>query len=802
MHDEPPGASPSAVGSSRGLGRFSLSRLALVWLVGVLVLVLVLTSALVLLDESRFLTRELEDRTRALARLLAVAAAEDGNPSRVPLGGVPELRWARVEGPGGAAIWRFGTPDVAGPGAGFLRVVERVPAREGGEITVVAASSTARIRIHVLRSGLRLVLGLAAALAVALLVGAVIFERVTAPLNELARRMRTFHPDDPLPAPGGAGGTREIVELASSFREMADRLARQRRSLVRSERSFRELFESSPSPLLLFGPDGLLERANPAAAGYLHTAPGEVPRLRDLVGAGDGGRPGGPELPEEAGGEAVSECSWRLPGGGLARVELRIRRVEGEEGPRYLVALHDLTERLRALERRWQRTFDEIEDGVALVDPGGTVTQSNRALTPHLRAVADELRSRAVREDRQEWEARSGGRTLRCTLTVPGSGGHRILVVRDVTEELAAEERLRQAQKMEAVATLAGGVAHDFNNLLTGVLLHVRLLEHGRGDGETLAAIRRLAEEGIEVVGELLLFARRESTPARRVDLAALVRSQAPLLRHLVPGGVELQVETPGEAVPVEASPVGLRRALFNLVLNARDAVEPPSGRITVNVEAQGKIAILRVTDNGSGIPADVRERLFEPFWSSRREGRGAGLGLAVVYAVVQQHGGEILVDSAPGQGTCMTLRFPLAPSSPGEEGLETDAGGTPDPLRRLLLVDAGGRDATPLAELLSGRVGELRHAASPDQVAEILAHWPAQGIVLVQRRGSGLGLPEAVASPEIPTVLLVEEGVPREARWSLRTLVAEAALPLDPGEADRLLAALRDAVDRAPGAG
>ena len=572
-----PGKRPSGTGSPGGLTGFSLSRLALVWLVGVLVLVLILTSGLVLLDENRFLTGELEGRTRTLVHLLALAAARDGDPSGVPLGGVPELRWARVEAPGGEVVWQFGVPDRAAPDAALLVVEETVTDSSGREIRVRAAASTARIRIHVLRSGLRLVLGLATALAVALLVGAMIFERVASPLKELAGKMAVFHPGDPVPGPETLRGPREVAELTRAFHQMAERLGSQRRSLVESEHRFRELFQSSPTPLLLFDGEGVLERANPAAAPYVGRGGGDPVRLGDLVeGAG------GLSLPEREGGESVLERNWRLPGGGLARVELRRRAPAG---------------------------------------------------------------------GRQEWESRSGDRTLQCTLTAAAGGEHRILVVRDVTDELEAQERLRQAQKMEAVATLAGGVAHDFNNLLTGVLLHVRLLERGRGDAETLAAIRRLAEEGIEVVGELLLFARRESTPVRRVDLAGLVRSQEPLLRNLLPEGIRLTVVTPDEEVPVEASPVGLRRALFNLVLNARDAVEPPSGRISVAVERTPGWAVLRVRDTGSGIPSDVRQRLFEPFWSQRREGRGAGLGLAVVYAVVQQHGGTSSWTRLPARG-------------------------------------------------------------------------------------------------------------------------------------------------------
>ncbi len=318
--------------------------------------------------------------------------------------------------------------------------------------------------------------------------------------------------------------------------------------------------------------------------------------------------------------------------------------------------------------------------------------------------------------------------------------------------ELLESERLREAQKMEAVATLAGGVAHDFNNLLTGVLLHVRLLEQGEGDDGTVAAIRRLAEEGVHVVNELLLFARRESVPEEEIDLAGLVRSQEALLRNLVPEGIALEVSAGSEIVPIRGTRVGLRRILLNLVLNARQAVQAPGGRITVSLCTEGQEAVLRVRDNGSGIPADAREHLFEPFWSRRREGRGSGLGLAVVYSLVQQHGGRVLVDSAPGQGTCMTVRLPLAGDWEPEtvEGAEDVESGL-----RVLLVDPNGRRAAGRMEALAGEGFELRHASGLAEASAVAAGWRPSVLIVA---AEVLGGREEVDLPEGTPVVVVGE--------------------------------------------
>ncbi len=166
---------------------------------------------------------------------------------------------------------------------------------------------------------------------------------------------------------------------------------------------------------------------------------------------------------------------------------------------------------------RWRRTFDAMVDGVALVGPDGEITLANHALGPHEAAVSVGLGARLDGRAPAQWRAHSVGRLLECALSTPKGLEHAILVVRDVTEAADAEERLRAAEKMQAVGTLASGVAHDFNNLLAAILLHVRLSAAAAGGGfpEALAAIQDLAQEGTEVVHELLYFARRERARSR-----------------------------------------------------------------------------------------------------------------------------------------------------------------------------------------------------------------------------------------------------------------------------------------------
>ena len=194
------------------------------------------------------------------------------------------------------------------------------------------------------------------------------------------------------------------------------------------------------------------------------------------------------------------------------------------------------------------------------------------------------------------------------------------------------------------------------------------------------------------------------------------------MLRHLLPDGLELGVELEEEAVPVVADPVGLRRLLVNLVINARDAVEESGGRITVRVEHTAGRAVLEVADDGEGIPPEAREHLFEPFFTLRRQGRGSGLGLAVVYSIVSAHNGEVDVLSVPGEGARFIVRLPLAEAA-GLEPLEGRASGASAAIR-VLLVERDGRAAARKVEVLAEAGLEVRHTPSFSNIADLTRGW------------------------------------------------------------------------------
>ena len=266
----------------------------------------------------------------------------------------------------------------------------------------------------------------------------------------------------------------------------------------------------------------------------------------------------------------------------------------------------------------------------------------------------------------------------------------------------------------------------------------------------------------------MLLFARRESTPPSTVDLVELVRRQEGVLRHLLAENVELVFDLAPEMVPVVGDPVALRRLLLNLVVNARDAVAERGGCISVRVIPTAGRAVLEVEDDGPGISEEVRERLFEPFFTRRRQGRGSGLGLAVVYGIVTTYGGEVDVRSDPGEGARFIVRLPLGEAAEvvalDEVGVATAAEA------RILLVERDGRAAARIVEVLAGAGLEVRHAPTGEMAARFLERWAPTVVVLADRQAASEDS-RWLRELQVPVVVLAEgeEVPPTPGRTSVR---------------------------------
>jgi PAS domain-containing protein len=425
----------------------TIGRSFLLWLLGVLVVTLVLVSALVLWHEQRILEDELRTRSELLAQILALAAADGGSPEYLTIFSMADVRAGEVRDVDGQMVWRFGPPreEIEALDTTLMRVEQTVAVSRGvpgdGEsVHVLLLVSRARVRANLAAAAARLLAGLGLALILAMVVGLILAGRVVGPLNRLGEWVRAFDPEKPM-EPLEGGPTTEVRDLARSFAEMAGRLSEQRRSLVTSERRFRELFMASPTPLLRLDAEMGLRDANPAAEPYLGGPASRVaassldafldkPNADDLVAS----------FKKTAGeAESVVEAVWKLSDDEQAEVELRIGWAGDDAGAGYLVAIHDLTDRVRRMGERWRRTFDAMVDGVALVDGEGAIVLANHALEPNAKVIVDSLAGRIRGDAPRMWRTENGGRLLDCSLTAPAGFEHAILVVRDVTEAADAE---------------------------------------------------------------------------------------------------------------------------------------------------------------------------------------------------------------------------------------------------------------------------------------------------------------------------------------------------------------------------
>lgn len=269
------------------------------------------------------------------------------------------------------------------------------------------------------------------------------------------------------------------------------------------------------------------------------------------------------------------------------------------------------------------------------------------------------------------------------------------------------EAQLRQAQKMEAVGRLAGGMAHDFNNLLTVIRGYSELLlgrmaptDDKRKDVEE---VKKAADRASGLTRQLLAFSRRQFVAAKVLDLNALVANMDGMLRRLIGEDlIELNTELDSTAGAIKADPGQVEQVIMNLVVNARDAM-PKGGRLTVethNVTIEdevrldavgvtpGSYVLLAVRDNGHGMDAETRSHIFEPFFTTKEKGKGTGLGLSTVYGIVKQSGGSVTVESAPGRGTTFRIYFPRVEQEvPGLTGA-VDATGPVRGRETILLVE------------------------------------------------------------------------------------------------------------------
>jgi signal transduction histidine kinase/CheY-like chemotaxis protein len=349
---------------------------------------------------------------------------------------------------------------------------------------------------------------------------------------------------------------------------------------------------------------------------------------------------------------------------------------------------------------------------------------------------------------------------------------HVLAMIRDLTERRRVEDerarleaQLRQAQKMEAIGQLTGGIAHDFNNLLTSIMGYVALAaerDTALGDRQLsgyLAQAQRSCERAGDLIRQMLMFSRGQRVTPRTVALEPLVEQALASLRPALPPGVELAVDLAGVAPLTRLDPLQFEQVLLNLCINARDAIE---GNGTIRVEVRplaadrqvcagcrcpvdGEFVELCVEDTGHGMPADVAERIFEPFFSTKAEGKGTGMGLAMVHGIVHEHGGHVLVETEPGRGS----RFRVLWRAVTSEVAEATTG----------ILGAAG-NMRPLRPALTGSILVVDDESTVGEfMRELLQTWGLQATSV----GSGPAALDLVSTaPRRFDVVITDQSMPR----------------------------------------
>jgi PAS domain S-box-containing protein len=553
------------------------------------------------------------------------------------------------------------------------------------------------------------------------------------------------------------------------------------------------------------------------------------------------------------------ELRGRRSDGSEFDVEISLSPVTVETGTLVLSAIRDVSDRKRiegelrrANEELERRTTEEIgayrarlaaiidssEDAIIAKDLEGVITSWNQgaermygyapeemvgkniALLTERSDEIPQILERITRGERithyESVRVTKDGRRLQVSISISpirNPAGEIVgasAIARDITEQRRAEEHLRQAQKMEAVGRLAGGLAHDFNNILAIVNACTELLRP-RIDGlpdttQYVGNIRKAVDRGTSLTRQLLAFTRRSTLQPQLLDLNKHVRDVSKLIRPLMGDDVEIVVLPRSESAVVEMDPGQLDQIVLNLAVNARDAM-PKGGKFILETSLietdevfmeqhrpmrAGKYVVLALSDTGSGMDPATLSRIFEPFFTTKEVGKGTGLGLATVYGIVQQIGGYIWVYSEVGSGTTFKLYLPNAEDKMSEpEATVPDTVGRREgvtlllveddeimlSLTRQLLEENGywvleAKDAKAALEVVQSHAGKIdvlltdvvmRGMSGPELVEKVIASHPALKVVFMSGYTGELIAQRQQLNREFP---LLEKPFSRAALW------------------------------------
>jgi PAS domain S-box-containing protein len=631
------------------------------------------------------------------------------------------------------------------------------------------------------------------------------------------------------------------------------------RRKVEDER-FRALLRNAADLIWVVEPNATIRWASPSMANTLGYEPAEVEgsQRTDLI------HPDDVDLAREA----LEEVA--MAPGRSAEIEARIRHKDGRwrniaavvtnlmDHPSIggiVVNANDVTERRQAesvrreAEERFRSAFDSAPIGMCLVGIDGRMLQVNTALTNITGySEADLLRSslgdivplddferyrdctgRLTCSDRIHQMEMSfihhNRRTVRTHLSVSlvsddgGTPLYYILQIEDITEREKLEDQLRQAQKMEAIGQLAGGVAHDFNNILSIVQSYARFaLEAIDPNDPTHGDVEQIAKAGdraTALVRQLLAFSRREISSPVVLDVNHAISGIEKLLQRTIGEDVHLTTVISEEAPRTLIDTANFEQIIMNIALNARDAM-PSGGRLSIQTDRvaaggedsisptlpPGPYAQITISDTGQGMSSEVLERIYEPFFTTKSRGRGTGLGLSTVYGIVQQAGGDISVRSQPGRGTTFSVLLPASDESVpvANEGAPETA--SPGKNETVLVVE----DEHPIRRLvervLRGHGYLVLVAATGGEAVDIARESERIDLLVtdvIMPQMSGVAVAESIKSMHPDAKVLFMSGYPDDTVAHLGVLDGVEKFIQKPFTSEEFLGKMRVALDSAP---
>jgi two-component system cell cycle sensor histidine kinase/response regulator CckA len=546
-------------------------------------------------------------------------------------------------------------------------------------------------------------------------------------------------------------------------------------ALRKSEERFRALVENSSDGVCLVDRGGTIHYSSPSSERVLGWSPeqGHGRSMFEIVHPEDADRARSflGHCLESAALPVTVELRGLHRDGGWRLVEVVAANHLDDPAVRAVVVNYrDVTQRRRAEDsvreaaRQFRAVFDGALDAMVITDDEGRYVEVNAAAcglyglsrsallghwigdyaAPGLDVAATWAAFR--REGRAKGElriVRPDGRVreLEFAASADFLPGSHLAVFRDITQRRQLEEQLRQAQKIEAVGRLAGGVAHDFNNLLNVITGYGQMVFRRLPDGperEKTKAILQAADRAAGLTRQLLAFSRKQVLEPKVLDLNAVVAGMDEMLRRLIGEDIELHAQLAPGLGSTKADPGQLEQVLMNLVVNARDAM-PTGGHLTLetaNAEMDdtyirdhlgarpGRYVMLGVRDTGLGMDAETQKHIFEPFFTTKEKGKGTGLGLATVYGIVKQSEGYIWVESAPGAGTTVKVYLPWVEAEPAAEEPRRPA--VPEELPRatetVLLVEDEDMVRRMTREVLEGAGYRVLEASSGFEALRVSA--------------------------------------------------------------------------------